>query len=135
MITNQDRSAIRRLFLKIKEETDPLVADKAQRTGTPSHPEMPNIIAAQNTLRTCMEVVFNECLPYGEFFLAEMAIRLGTYSISAAPHERHDILVDAVCKNMARALQTRVAEGSVIKTRWITDGVDHANLAGKGDVQ
>lgn len=136
MITNQDRSAIRRLFRKVKEDTDRLVAEKAARSGGAlTHPEMPNIIAAQNTLRACMEVVFDECLPYGEFFLAEMAIRLGTYSISAAPIERHDVIVDAVVKNMARALQNRVAEGSVIKTRWLTDGVDHPNLPSKGDIQ
>lgn len=134
-VTNQDRANIRRLFLKIRQDTDRLVAEKVARTGTKTHVDIDKIIAAQNALRTCMEVVFNECLPYDDVFCGEMAVRLAAYAISAVPIERHQVLLEAVVEGLPAALARRVREGSVIRTQWQTDGVLHPNIPHKGDIQ
>ena len=134
MITNQDRTAIRRIFQKTKTDTDRIIEGKRSQ-GAPVLEQMPNIIAAQNTLRTCMEVVFNECLPYDEYFLAEMAVRLATYAISAAPIERHQVLAGAVVDGIPPALERRVREGVSIRSKWVTGGVEHSNIPTKGEIQ
>ncbi|MBY5849630.1 hypothetical protein HFN51_03530 [Rhizobium leguminosarum] len=134
-ITNQDRAHIRRIFGKIRAETDRLTAEKIRSTGTRTHPDIDKIIAAQNTLRRCIEVVFDECLPYDDVFCGELAIRLAAYAISAVPIERHGIVLQAVVEALPAALARRVREGVVIKTQWVTDGVRHPNVPRKGDVQ
>ncbi len=134
-ITNQDRANIRRVFAKIRQDTDRLVAEKVDRTGTKTHVDIDKIIAAQNAMRTCMEVVFNECLPYDEIFCGEMAVRLAAYAISAAPIERHQVLLEAVVEGLPAALARRVREGVVIRSQWETNGVVHSNIPRKGDIQ
>ena len=134
-VTNQDRANIRRIFAKIREDTDRLTAEKISATGTKTHPDIDKIIAAQNTLRRCIEVVFEECLPYDDVFCGEMAIRLAAYAISAVPIERHQLLLEAVVEGLPAALARRVREGAVIRTEWQTDGVNHPNIPRKGDVQ
>jgi hypothetical protein len=134
-ITNQDRAHIRRIFGKIRAETDRLTAEKIRTTGTKTHPDIDKIIAAQNTLRRCIEVVFDECLPYDDVFCGELAIRLAAYAISAVPIERHGTVLQAVVEALPAALARRVREGVVIKTQWVTDGVRHPNIPRKGDVQ
>ncbi|AID18373.1 hypothetical protein PPF1_60 [Rhizobium phage vB_RleM_PPF1] len=134
-VTNQDRANIRRIFAKIREDTDRLTAEKVRSTGTKTHPDIDKIIAAQNTLRCCMEVVFDECLPYDDVFCGELAIRLAAYAISAVPIERHQVLLDAAVEGLPAALARRVRERVVIKTTWETDGVRHPNIPRKGDVQ
>jgi hypothetical protein len=134
-ITNQDRANIRRIFAKIREDTDRLTAAKVSSSGVKSHPDIDKIIAAQNTLRKCMEVVFEECMPYDEIFCGEMAVRLATYAISAVPIERHGLVLNAVIEGLPAALARRVRDGIAIRTEWETDGVRHANIPRKGDVQ
>lgn len=133
-ITNQDRSAIRRIFDKTREDVRPLVIAKANEAGVTATREMIDFIAAQNALRVSMEVVFQRCLPYGEEFLAEMAARLASYSISAAPIERQQDILTAVVEALPGALETRLKSGSVIKTTWTTDGVAHPNMPEQGEV-
>ncbi|NEI60958.1 hypothetical protein [Rhizobium leguminosarum] len=135
IITNQDRAHIRRIFGKIRKETDRLTAEKIRSTGTKTHPDIDKIIAAQNTLRRCIEVVFDECLPYDDVFCGELAIRLAAYAISAVPIERHGVVLHAVIEGLPAALSRRVREGVVIKTEWETDGVRHPNVPRKGNVQ
>lgn len=135
MITSQDRAAVRRIFEKVRSGTDPLVVAKAQKMGGLTHPKMPEIIAAQNTLRLCMEVVLNECLPYDDFFCGELSVRLAAYAISVVPIERQSALLAAVQKALPETLANKLREGAFIKSTWITDGVEHQNVPGKGSVQ
>ncbi|MGR9441646.1 hypothetical protein [Rhizobium leguminosarum] len=134
-VTNQDRANIRRIYSKVREDTDRLTAAKVSSSGVKTHPDIDKIIAAQNTLRKCMEVVFEECMPYDEIFCGEMAVRLATYAISAVPIERHGLVLNAVIEGLPAALARRVREGIAIRTEWETDGVRHANIPRKGDVQ
>ncbi|MBB4574435.1 hypothetical protein [Rhizobium lentis] len=134
-LTNQDRANIRRIFAKIRGDTDRLTAEKVRATGASTHPDIAKIIAAQNTLRKCIEVVFEECLPYDEVFCGEMAVRLAAYAISAVPIERHQDTLEAVVEGLPSALARRVRDGVIIRTEWETGGVRHPNVPRKGDVQ
>lgn len=135
MITNQDRANIRRIFEKTRNDIAPLVAGKARELNLKSDPQLLNLMVAQNTLRCCMEVVLAECMPYDELFCAELAVRLAAYSISATPIERHEYLTKAVQNAIPNALANKIREGAVIKSTWLTDGIEHPNIPDKGDIQ
>lgn len=135
MITNQDRAAVRRIFAKCKDETGQLIRKRAAEAGVVLHPQMPNIIAAQNAMRVCLEVILNECIPYDGFYCAEMATRLATYVISAAPIEQHADLLEATIGAMPAALANKIREGAVIRSTWLTNGVEHPNIPEKGEIQ
>ncbi|BCH33263.1 hypothetical protein MesoLjLc_51930 [Mesorhizobium sp. L-8-10] len=134
MITNQDRTAIRKIFRKVKEETDPKVSELARSQSV--NREMPNIIAAQNTLRFCLEVVLRECIPYDEYLLAELAARMAAYTVSAAPIERQEQLAEIVSNSINKSLQEKLSRGMALKTEWATDGqVPYPNVPDKSQVQ
>lgn len=138
MITNQDRAAIRRIFDKVRREITPLVEAKA-RDLKAKDLDVPvssvDVMAAQNTIRICMEVVFNACVPYDRLFCGELATRLAAYAISAAPIEDHTRMVSLVQEALPGALATKLREGAIIKTVWETDGIQHPNVPDKGSVQ
>lgn len=81
---------------------------------------MGDVIVAQNTLRTCMEAALIRMLPYDQTALAELAIRLASYAISAAPIDDQAGLVGAVCTTLPSAHARRVAQGVMICTTWET---------------
>lgn len=135
MITNQDLAAIRRIFDKVKVDIEPLIKAKVKANGGLANPQMPNIMVAQNTLRACMEVVLNECLPYDDFFCGELSVRLAAYAISVVPIERQAALLAAVQDALPATLANKLREGAVIKSTWLTDGVEHPNIPDKGSVQ
>lgn len=135
MITNGDRADIRRIFQKTKSDIEPVLTKKCRETGIGAGPQLLNLMAAQNALRTCMEVVLAECLPYDELFLGELAVRMAAYSISAAPIETHEALILAVQDALPRTLSNKLREGAVIRATWTTDGVEHPNIPAKGDIQ
>lgn len=134
-VTNQDINAVRRLYKRTKENTDRLLVEKVKASGTPlAHQNMPEIIAAQNTLRTCMEIVFNECAPYDEWFCAELASRLAAYALSVIPIERQSHWVAIVQDGLPGALAGKLRDGAVIKAKWVTNGVEHQNVPEKAEV-
>ncbi|CCF19083.1 protein of unknown function [Pseudorhizobium banfieldiae] len=130
-ITNQDRAAIRKIFRKTKEETDRIIRQR----GQPSVEQMPNIIASQNALRSCIEVIINECAPVDELYFGELAIRMASYFVSGVPVERQVDLLTAVIEGLPPAHARRLREGVVIKTGWVTDGVNHPNIPAESDIQ
>ncbi len=135
MITQQDRNNVRRIFQKAKADTAPLLQGRADALGIQLDPQMPNIIAAQNALRLCMEVVFNECIPYNEAFLCEMAARMAAYAISAGPIESHGAMTDATLGALPVALANKIKEGAVIRSSWMTDGVSRPNIPARRELQ
>ncbi len=138
MITNQDRAAIRRIFDKTKREIAPLVEARVKEVRA-NNLDVPvntlEVMAAQNTMRICMEVVFNACIPYDRMFCGELAVRLAAYAISAAPIEDQARMVSLVQEALPNALATKLREGAIIKTTWMTDGIEHPNVPDKGSVQ
>jgi len=135
MITNHDRASIRTIFEKIRRDIAPVLEKRAKELGVTVDKQMFDVMVAQNTIRCCMEVVFNQCIPYDKFFCAELAARLAAYSISAAPIEDHSEMVARVQKALPNALATKLREGAIIKTTWMTDGVVHPNVPDRGSVQ
>lgn len=81
-------------------------------------PSMADLQYAQNVLRTCMEAVFQKMIPYDERVCAEMAVRLASYAISAAPMEDHEALVALVVQGLPSAHAQRMAKGIRISTEW-----------------
>ncbi|RVD14241.1 MAG: hypothetical protein EOS73_16185 [Mesorhizobium sp.] len=134
-VTKQDRANIRRIFDKVRHDIQPALDARERKDGGFQDPQIPNLMVAQNTLRACMEVVLNECLPYDDFFCGELAVRLAAYAISAVPIERHDALLQAVQTALPATLANKLREGAVIKSTWLTDGVEHPNIPDKSQVQ
>ncbi|CAN5476746.1 hypothetical protein BH10PSE7_BH10PSE7_15060 [soil metagenome] len=135
MITNQDRRAIRQVFEKVRQDVEPLYQAKVRQLGGEPSPHIMKIMIAQNAMRCCMEEIYNEYLPYDDFFCGEMAVRLAAYSVSCVPIERQEALLVAVQEALPATLANKLKEGAVLKTTWITDGVEHPNVPEKGDVQ
>lgn len=111
-----------------------MVAAEAERLNH-HRPETLNIMAAQNTLRACMEVVLNECLPYDQRFLGEIGVRLAAYAVTAAPIQDHEALIVAIADALPGAVAEKVRQGAVIKSVWAQDGVERPNIptaTGKG---
>lgn len=126
-VTDQDRAAIRKLYRKIRLELRPLVEAEAQRLNH-DRPHTLNLMAAQNTMRSVFEIVLQECLPYDQTFLTELAVRAAAYLISAAPVEDHEPMVEAARGALAHALAEKVRQGAVIKTTWLVDGGERSNI-------
>lgn len=118
--TNQELKIIRKMLQRAKKNIRPKM-DEAGR------PDLLDLMAAQNTLCVCMEVVFNECLPYDEQFCTEMATRLACYGLSALPMDSQDEACAIVSNALLPALRRRVQAGIVIG--------DAADMPKKGDVQ
>lgn len=90
---------------------------------------MLRINAAQNALRTCLESALNRMLPYDGELLVELAIRLASYAISAAPMEDQDYHVAQFMGTFADAHLRRIAEGKVIQSEWqMKDGRSQPNF-------
>ena len=122
-----DRAAIRKIFRKAKVTLAPLVAAEAERVNH-HHPDTLNIMAAQNALRACMEVVLNECLPYDRRFLGEIGVRLAAYAVTAAPIQDHEALIAAIADALPGAVAEKVRQGAVIRSDWLQDGVVRPNI-------
>lgn len=94
------------------------------------NPEVRNVQAAQNTLRTCIEAVLKDSAPYSDLTCGELAIRLASYCISAVPLERQDELLSHVIAVLPAAHSKRLAQGIIIQSEWETNGVRHENVPG-----
>lgn len=132
-VTDQDRAAVRKLFRKVRLEVRPLVEAEAQRTGF-HHPDTLNIMAAQNAIRACLEIILQDCLPYDQRFLAELSVRSAAYLVSAAPIEDHAAMLEVVAASLPGALAEKIRQGAVIRSTWSTDGREHANVPMPGDI-
>ncbi len=135
-VTNQDRNRIRRLHRRLDAE----LREKLRETyanAPPNEPVAPpNVIVAQNVLRIAMEVVIDESTPFDLSFCGELAIRLATYAISAAPIEDQARLVESVQKSLPAALERYVREGFALRTDWVHPGSDQPspNVPDKKDI-
>lgn len=86
-------------------------------------PDVQKINVAQNTLRTCLEAALNKLVPYEANICVELAIRLASYAISAAPIEDQDVLVAQFMEAFAEAHLLRISEGKRISSEWqMNDG-------------
>lgn len=81
-------------------------------------PEQQRIQAAQNVLRTCLEAVLNQMIPYSGMVPLEMALRLASYSISAAPMEDHAQMMDWLVRTLPSAHEQRMASGIRLTSEW-----------------
>jgi hypothetical protein len=90
-------------------------------------------VVAQNTLRTCVEACLEEMLPYGPASLADLAIRLASYVVSAAKEEDQPALIQTVVGLLPQVHTRRVNEGIRISTTWLgDDGKERSNYREDG---
>jgi hypothetical protein len=114
-----------RLVKTVQAEFERVTRDIAGRCP----PELITINAAQNALRTCIEAVLNKTVPYESSFLVELAVRVASYTISAAPMEDQEILVAQFMSLFADAHLRRISEGKVISSQWqMNDGRTQSNF-------
>lgn len=131
MITNQEIRVIQKMMKRTREKTDRIAEHKF---GSEVTEEQKAAIAAQNVLRDCMTVIFNECTPYSEAFPIDLAVRLASYAISNLPVEKQDVAAHLVGKNLPVVHATRLKQGIFLQSTWETDGVQHKNVPGKEDI-
>lgn len=130
----------RDLIKAVKAEYQRNTQELAPRFAAHPHPRMadPQVqaaVIAQNTLRTCLEATLQAVGPYTPELLADLALRLASYAISAAPIEDHDLLVSHVVRNLADAHMARVDQGVVIRADWeMVDGRQVPNVPPAGAV-
>lgn len=94
-------------------------------------PEVRNLQIAQNVLRRCLEAVLDKMLPYTALSCYELAIRLASYSISAAPLEDQDRILAAVLQSLPHAHSKRLASGTIIHNKWAGGGLpEQENVPG-----
>lgn len=132
MITNQEIAVLKKMFRKMREKTDPMVVAKNEPAAPPKAME---IIAAQNVLRDCISVIFNECMPIDRTFIAEMALRLASYAVSVAPIEDQEGISAIVGASFQKMHHARMKAGIYIESKWVTDGVEHSNVPTKENTQ
>lgn len=133
MITNQDKKIIAKLFRKTKVETDRII--KKPGSVVPDTHTMRNVMAMQNAMRTCMEIMLNETIPYDEELLVEMGIRLAAYAVSAAPIEIQERMAQRISVALPPSVALRQKSRIGIQSEWITDGVVHPNMPTKNNTQ
>lgn len=129
MITEQEIRVIKKMLARTREKTDPLAA----KVGA-NHPDQKSAIAAQNVLRDCMTVIMNECAPFTDALPIDVAVRMASYAISVLPIEQQETALNSVLILLPEAHARRMRQGIHIDTDWVTDGVHHKNVPGKGDV-
>lgn len=119
-------AALKAHFDEIEREVGPRIA----RNPAPEFriPEIANLQVAQNVLRLCLEATLERLLPYTEITPLELAIRLSSYAISAAPAEAQDNLVAAFVAMLPEAHSKRLAAGIRLETGWITEGRERSNF-------
>ncbi|MBB4859676.1 hypothetical protein HNO88_003005 [Novosphingobium chloroacetimidivorans] len=97
-------------------------------------PEMRAVNVAQNVLRDAVTVVMNEMIPYTHTTVLELAFRLASYALSAAPLEDQDEIVAAFVSNFADVHLQRTSQGQVITSEWrMHDGREMPNFPKEGD--
>ena len=135
-ITTQDRNNIRRIFEKVdadlRTKAEAAVA-AAKARGEPVVSDVKSIIA-QNAIRACLEVIFNECTPYEKVFCIDMAVRIACYIISILPIENHAEAAAIVAQSIPPSLVTRVKAGVVMHGDWNEGGVVRPNIPAKGSL-
>ena len=122
--------AVKALFARNKAELEPRLHAAVQQDASYAIPEVRNVQVAQNTLRTCLEAVLDECAPHTQLTCGELAIRLASYALSAAPLEDQDQLMAWVIDRLPAAHLNRLAKGVIIKTGWRINGIEHENVPG-----
>lgn len=90
--------------------------------------EVRAIQTAQNVLRLCLEATLDKLLPYSEVTCSELAIRLASYAISAAPAEDQPRLVAGVVVSFPEAHARRLEQGVRLTTTWDTQGRERGNF-------
>lgn len=95
-------------------------------------PEIANIQIGQNVLRTCLEATLDSLLPYTVRTPTELAIRLASYAISAAPAEDQLALAQQHARCFPNAHERRLMQGVRLSTEWETQGRIRSNFP-KGD--
>jgi hypothetical protein len=76
------------------------------------------VLIAQNTIRPCLEATLKELTPFGVLLLGELAIRLASYAISAAPADIQGDLLQAVMNGLPDAHALRMSKGIALRSVW-----------------
>jgi hypothetical protein len=134
-ITTQDRANIRAILRKYRDDMTPAVQAAAVRHNLSplAAIEALKINVAQNTMRTCAEVVLEQCLPCSQSVFLELAVRMACYFVSALPLEEQEQAMLLVQKGLLPKLADMQAAGHVIHTDWTgPGGAAEPNISPRG---
>lgn len=122
--------AVRAEFERVLDDIGPIM----DRRPEPQFrdPEVRNVQAAQNALRTCLEAIYERMLPYGFTTPIELAIRLASYALSVLPAEHQNEALETFIRSFPTAHRRRIREGTRLEAGWITEGRERSNFP-KGD--
>jgi hypothetical protein len=96
MITNQDRSDLRRIFRKVREETAPLAKDMMSVQDKVHH-NVADVVAVHAATRLTIEMALVEVKDsLNVFFIADLASRLVTQLVVLAPEEFRKEMIDGI---------------------------------------
>lgn len=104
--------AVEAEYERVLEDIGPVLAESDTPMG------VKQAVVAQNVIRLCMEVVLKRMLPFDEILVGELAIRLASYAISAAPFDQGSKLIRAVEQNLRETHKQRMSQGIMISTAW-----------------
>lgn len=113
-------------YENFKKAFDALAADCDAKTravapaGTPE--DRQRTVVADNMLKFCIEQALNHMLPISPEFCAEIAVRIASYALSAAPTHMHGGLVAMCVEVLPEVHASRMERGICIKSEWETVG-------------
>lgn len=128
-ITPQDRRHVRDLWRKILKDLGPDIARALEMMVASGQGDIPinnpAVIVSQNMLRICLEEAIGESSraflnqpAQARTFLAEIALKLAAYCISAAPLEAQAEMAEMVSASLPSAVGAMRAKGFVIRCEW-----------------
>ncbi|CDX26944.1 hypothetical protein MPL3356_60629 [Mesorhizobium plurifarium] len=129
-ITNQQRRVLKQMLEKEREG----IERGHRQHGVEVPEQIVKAIIAENFVRASLEVVVEELIPFNLRFIGELAIRISSLVISAAPIEKQEELIAIVGQSLKAAHFPRVADGQVIRTKWETAGRMQPNVATGNEV-
>ena len=125
--TRRMTAAVHAEFDRVRKQIEPQLAASPQPEM--AVPEIRNMQAAQNVLRSCMEATLEKLAPFSMLTPVEMAIRLASYALSAAEMERQDEAMAAFMSTFLLAHEKRMHNGIRINTVWrAEDGRERPNF-------
>lgn len=89
---------------------------KELQEALPEVAQQANVL--QNVLRTALTAALNKCAPFSTELLGEMAVRLASYMISAAPLPMQEDLMVRVLGALPEAHGRRLKAGIMLRGLW-----------------
>lgn len=122
MITKQDRNAIRKLFKKVRTETDPKVVKIMPDAEDVQH-NVKDVVAVQETIRLCLDVILPELENLNIYFCADLAARISGHLVMLLPSEQRAVMIEAIGKSIQPLIEANYLTRATLADLPMPDGV------------